>query len=131
VVVVMCVCVCVCGGGGGGVSAVPLAPASFCASFSGFIPSLSSLQHIPGTTGVSISMASFFPVALATIPTFAGVKFVSTDLGDWFSLTQAYGADVRLSLMFAPEPKLAGVALGATSVVLAGEFNMQRAVCVA
>ena len=79
-----------------------------------------SLQHIPATTGVSISMSSFFPAAIATIPTFSGVKFVSTDLDDWFSLTRAYGTNTRLSLMFAPEPKLAGVALGAVGVVLAG-----------
>jgi hypothetical protein len=65
-------------------------------------------------------MAAFFPAAVAAIPTFAGVKFVSTDMNDWFALTQAYGSDKRFSLMFAPEPKLAGVALGAVSAVLAG-----------
>jgi N-acetylneuraminate lyase len=79
--------------------------------------------HIPANTGVAISMASFFPAALRAIPTFAGVKFVSTDLVDFAALVNAYGAaSPPLALLFAPEPKLAGVALGATGVVLAESF---------
>ena len=79
--------------------------------------------HIPAATGVDVSMVSFFPVAIATIPTFCGVKFVSTDLVDYGQLVETYSqVDPPLSLLFAPEPKLAGVALGAQGVVLAESF---------
>jgi len=79
--------------------------------------------HIPANTGVAFTMTSFFPAALKAIPTFAGVKFVSTDLVDFAALVDAYGsASPQLALLFAPEPKLAGVALGATGVVLAESF---------
>ena len=80
--------------------------------------------HIPASTGVTMTMTSFFPEALRAIPTFAGVKFVSTDLVDFAALVTAYGASspAPLALLFAPEPKLAGVALGATGVVLAESF---------
>ena len=79
--------------------------------------------HIPGATGVSISMLALFPAALAAIPSFAGVKYVSGDLADFAALQAAYGRVVpSLALMFAPEPKLAGVGLGARGVVLAESF---------
>jgi N-acetylneuraminate lyase len=80
--------------------------------------------HIPGSTGVSFSMTSFFPTAVSMIPTFAGVKFVSTDLADYSALVEAYGpaSSAPLSLLFAPEPKLAGLALGARGSVLAESF---------
>jgi len=80
--------------------------------------------HIPASTGVAFTMASFFPVALSAIPTFAGVKFVSTDLADFSALVEAYGpaSSKPYSLLFAPEPKLAGLALGAQSSVLAESF---------
>jgi N-acetylneuraminate lyase len=86
-------------------------------------PSLPFLfYHIPASTGVDFPMAQLFPAALAAIPTWAGVKFVSTDMGDWAALAGAYGDDPSLALMFAPEPKMAGVGLGATSAVLAESF---------
>ena len=80
--------------------------------------------HIPANTAVALSMSSFFPAAVERIPTFAGVKFVSTDLVDFQELVTNYGplSPSPLALLFAPEPKLAGVALGATGVVLAESF---------
>lgn len=76
--------------------------------------------HLPAVTYVTFSMASFIPAALAVLPTFAGVKFVSPDNGDYFTVQQQYGS--TLSLMFAPEPKLQGVGLGAKGVILAESF---------
>ncbi len=73
-----------------------------------FVPRFTPFLH---AAGVSISMMSLFPVAVAGLPSFAGVKFVSSDNGDFFALNMAYGS--TLSLMFAPEPKLQGVGLGA------------------
>ena len=52
------------------------------------------------------------------------MKFVSTDLVDFAALVEAYGGSspTPLALLFAPEPKLAGIALGTTGVVLAESF---------
>jgi N-acetylneuraminate lyase len=80
--------------------------------------------HIPASTGVTFPMMSLFPAAIAAIPTWAGVKFVSADNGDWAGLVQAYGgaSSSNQALLFAPEPKLQGVGLGARSAVLAESF---------
>ena len=64
-------------------------------------------------------MVALFPEMLKAIPNFGGVKYVSPDVSDFFSLTTLYGDRDDLALLFAPEPKLAGVALGARGVVLA------------
>lgn len=76
--------------------------------------------HIPGSTHVDFSMASLFAVAPQQVPTLAGVKFVSGDLGDYLTCVSLYGA--RFRFMFAPEPKLAGIPLGGDSVILAEDF---------
>lgn len=75
--------------------------------------------HLPGVTHCTFSMMSFVPFALEAIPSFAGIKFVSSDLDDYATLLNNYP---QLNNLFAPEPKLAGIALGAKGVVLAESF---------
>jgi N-acetylneuraminate lyase len=77
--------------------------------------------HIPASTGVDFAMVDLFPALLAAVPSFAGVKYVSADTDDFFRLTRTYG-NSGLSLMWAPEPKLQGVGLGAVATVLAESF---------
>ena len=43
-------------------------------------------------------------------------------MADYHALVSTYGGNPALSLLFAPEPKLAGVGLGAKGVVLAESF---------
>ena len=76
--------------------------------------------HIPGETGVDITMQSFLPLAIAQIPSFAGVKYVSSDTKDYFFSQKLYGDKVQL--MWAPEPKLQSFVLGARGFVLAESF---------
>jgi len=75
--------------------------------------------HLPGVTHCTFSMMSFVPLAIKAIPSFAGIKFVSSDLDDYATLINTYP---QIDSWFAPEPKLAGVALGAKGVVLAESF---------
>jgi dihydrodipicolinate synthase/N-acetylneuraminate lyase len=65
-------------------------------------------------------MAAFVPAVLAKIPSFAGVKFVDNDAGDFFSVVGTYGD--RIGMLWAPEPKLQGILLGARGVILAESF---------
>jgi len=76
--------------------------------------------HIPASTNVQIKMVDFLPVITAAIPSFAGVKYVSSDTMDYFSVIGAYGDS--LALLWAPEPKLQAIPLGAQGVVLAESF---------
>lgn len=78
--------------------------------------------HIPASTGVTFTMVDLFPAAISAIPTWSGVKFVSSDLGDYATLVQMYKNNNALALLFAPEPKLAGIALGAKGFILAESF---------
>lgn len=64
--------------------------------------------HLPGNTGVSVPVATFFEQAVGVIPTLAGVKFTYEDLMDLqnalrFGLNVLFGRDEIL---------LAGLALG-------------------
>lgn len=79
-------------------------------------------------------MSQFWPVATKVLPTLgkvevvchvkrlgwfakglcdtAGIKFVSSDFSDWMTLTQTYDTS-KYAFMFAPEPKIAGLPMGA------------------
>lgn len=85
---------------------------------SGNLPFL--YYHIPGATGVDISMSAFLPVVTRVIPSFAGVKWVSSDTGDYIHCTKVFGNSLRL--LWAPEPKLQAIPLGAQGVILAESF---------
>jgi len=77
--------------------------------------------HIPGSTGVTMKMSQFVPAAVSVLgDAFAGIKFVDNDQQDYFSIVTQYGD--RLQFMWAPEPKLGAILLGARGVILAESF---------
>ncbi len=77
--------------------------------------------HIPSVTGCRVKVSALFRAAAAKLPMLAGVKWVGTDLADWFELTRDFNSSH--ALLFAPEPKLASFALGmGRGAVLAEDF---------
>lgn len=91
------------------------------AAISGFVDDSMPLfyYHIPGTTGVNIKITELLAAAETQVPMLAGVKYVS---GDLYDFTASFEGFPNVKMMFAPEPKLAGIPLGGTSVVLAESF---------
>lgn len=78
--------------------------------------------HIPGTTHATIKAMDLFASAQNNgLHSLMGVKYVSTDMGDWFNLVATY--NTTKALLFAPEPKLASFGLGiGRGTVLAEDF---------
>lgn len=76
--------------------------------------------HLPGSTGVTFSMYDFFTAAIPAIPNLAGVKYAESNHGDYLKCMQAYGT--KYNFIWAPEPKLTGLVLGARGAVLAEPF---------
>ena len=77
--------------------------------------------HIPAITGCHVKVSALLRAAAAKLPALAGVKWVGTDLHDWFDLTRDFNRSH--ALLFAPEPKLASFALGmGRGAVLAEDF---------
>ena len=82
--------------------------------------------HIPEVTGATIQAFELMNTArnkssLSTyVPTLCGIKFVSSNLADWFNLVRTFNESA--SLMFAPEPKMASFPFTGRGVVLAEDF---------
>ena len=82
--------------------------------------------HIPGSTGVSASMTNLVPAALKRIPTFAGVKFSSSDMADFIGALQA--GQGRLDFFSgSDEMLLAYLAMGGRGAV-GSTYNFMAAV---
>ncbi len=83
--------------------------------------------HIPGATLANIHAVDLLRLTSDAdntdhhVPNMCGVKFVSTNLTDWFFSVQEFNRSH--ALLFAPEPKMASFALGpGRGVVLAEDF---------
>ena len=82
--------------------------------------------HIPGVTGSDINIVDLLRVtsdkgSKQSIPTMCGVKYVSSNLTDWFFSVRDFNESH--ALFFAPEPKMASFALArGRGVVLAEDF---------
>jgi N-acetylneuraminate lyase len=82
--------------------------------------------HIPPLTHSNINAVDLLritsdPNSSHQVPTLCGIKFVSSNLTDWFFSVQGYNHSHVL--LFAPEPKMASFALGrGRGVVLAEDF---------
>lgn len=78
--------------------------------------------HIPGCTNTKFNTwTELIPAFKQYIPTFAGIKYVTSDDMDYLGsqTTWGPGGDGSVELLFAPEPKLQSLPLGAQSFILA------------
>lgn len=89
----------------------------YCAAVANRAPALPFYYyHIPGFTGVNLSMREFVESAFARIPTFAGLKFSGSDLAD-FGRCVTF-ATPKYDLYFGrDEMLLAALAVGATAAI--------------
>lgn len=79
--------------------------------------------HIPGTTGYYYPMQQFLLKSASAIPTLAGIKYVESNFDDFRACVQlSEQHSGRYQLLWAPEPKLAGMPFGAHHVVLAESY---------
>lgn len=90
---------------------------SYCAAVAAPAPSLPFYYyHIPGLTGVNVSMREFVESAFTRIPTFAGLKFSGSDLAD-FGRCVTFTAP-KYDLYFGRDEMLLGaLAVGATAAI--------------
>jgi N-acetylneuraminate lyase len=65
-------------------------------------------------------MYPFFKEGSKKIPNLAGVKYVDSDQDDYFHCQHELGK--KFNFLFAPEPKLSGIGLGAESFVVAESY---------
>lgn len=72
--------------------------------------------HLPGMTGVALSMTEFFSLAVDAIPNFAGLKYTHNDLMEFQQLL-AMAGDTRDVLFGRDEILLAALAVGARGAI--------------